>query len=76
LALLPDLFYQGGRRQLLDYFFQLLNVNLTYHLHDASAGVHAQQLVAHHLDQLQPLLTLKRLLAVLTTGDLNVAIIY
>jgi hypothetical protein len=49
-------------------------VNLTYHHHDVSAGVHAQQLVAHHLDQLQPLLTLKRLIAVIAIGDLNVAI--
>ena len=74
LALQLDLFYQDGRRQLLGYLPRLLNVNLTYHRHDVSAGAHAQQLAAHHLDQLQPLLTLKRLLAVLPIGDLNVAI--
>jgi hypothetical protein len=51
-------------------------VNLPYHHRDVSAGAHAQQLVAHHLDQLQPLLTLKRLLAVNAIDDLNVAIIY
>jgi hypothetical protein len=74
LAQQLDLFYQGGHRQLLDYLFQLLNVNLIYHRRDVSAGVHAQQLVAHHQDQLQPLLTLKRLIAVFAIDDLNVAI--
>jgi hypothetical protein len=74
LALRPDLFYQDGRRQSLGYLFQLLNVNLIYHRRDASAGAHAQQSVAHHLDQLLPLLTLKRLIAVIAIGDLNVAI--
>jgi hypothetical protein len=60
--------------RLLVHLFQLLNVNLTYRHHDASAVAHAQQLVAHHLDQLQLLLTLKRLIAVIAIGDLNVAI--
>jgi hypothetical protein len=49
-------------------------VNLTYHRHDVSAEAHAQRLVAHHLDQLQPLLNLKRLIAVNAISDLNVAI--
>jgi hypothetical protein len=74
LVLQLDRFYQGGRRQSLGYFFQLLNVNLTYHRHDVSAGAHAQQLVEHHQDQWQPLSTLKRLIAVIAIGDLNVAI--
>jgi hypothetical protein len=49
-------------------------VNLTYHHRDVSAGAHAQQLVAHHLNQLLPLSTLKRLIAVIAIDDLNVAI--
>jgi hypothetical protein len=51
-------------------------VNLTYHHHGVSAGARAQRLVEHHQDHLLPLLTLKRLIAVIAIGDLNVAIIY
>jgi hypothetical protein len=76
LVLQPDLFYQGEHMQSLDHLFQLLNVNLPYHRRDASEEKHAQQLVEHHLDPLQPELTLKHLLAVTAIGDLNVAIIY
>ena len=41
-----------------------------------SEARHAQQLAAHHQDQLQPLSTLKRLIAVFAIGDLNVAMCY
>jgi hypothetical protein len=76
LALPLDPFYQGGNSQSHIHFFQLLNVNLTYHHRDVNAEAHAQQLAARHQDQWQPLSTLKHLLAVLAISDLSVAIIY
>jgi hypothetical protein len=44
LGLPLDLFYQGGRNQLLGYLFGLLNVNQPYPHHGVGGAAHALQL--------------------------------
>ena len=73
---LLDLFDQGGRSQLLDYLFQLVNENLPYLRHSEGEAGCALQLGARHHDVWCGLLNQERVIVGYLISDLSVAMCY